>query len=122
MELVYKTKIIDIGKLASEFLMHNMFIIFKDNAPEELKDYCYIHLENDLISEIKGGDILFIDEEQYYVTAVGEAVNNNLNELGHITLNFTGQSVSPVAGTLMLEKKEIAPIKNGTIIKVIRNK
>ena len=48
-------------------------------------------------------------------------VNKNLKELGHITYNFLGEEEAKVAGTLYLEKKEIAPIAVGTILKIIRN-
>lgn len=122
MQTIYRTSITNIGSLARDFLEHNMFIIFKDNAPDELKDYCYIHSENNLMDQIKSGDVLFIDQEDYNVTAVGGLVNQNLNDLGHITLKFSGQTDAPVAGTLVLEKKEIAPINSGTIIKIVRNK
>ncbi len=44
----------------------------------------------------------------------------NLNELGHITYNFLGEVDAKVGGTLYLEKKEIAPIGVGTILKIIR--
>lgn len=121
MDLIYKTVITDIGKNASEFIEQNMFIIFLSNMPEELRDYCYIHNENNLIHNIEVGDTLFLDEVDYKVTAVGKVVNQNLSELGHITFKFDGQTEVGPAGTLYLEQKEIVPPKNGTIIKVIRD-
>lgn len=120
MKLIYKTEITSIGESASGFLEHEMFIIFKDNAPEDLKDYCFIHNENNLVQDIEKGDILFIGESQYKIISVGTMVNQNLNELGHITFKFNGDDMANIAGTLFLEKKEIVPPENGTILKVIR--
>lgn len=120
MKVIYKTRIEEIGEKASEFIQANMFITFKGNAPEELKEYCYIHCENNLTEDIKPQDILFIDETDYEIKAVGELVNTNLNELGHITYNFLGEAEAKIGGTLYLEKKEIAPIGVGTTLKIIR--
>lgn len=120
MRIIYSTRIEEVGKRAHEFIEANMFITFKGNAPEELKEYCYIHYENDLIEKIKPKDILYIGDVDYEIKAVGDLVNINLNELGHITYNFLGEEDGKVGGTLYLEKKEIAPIGVGTIIKIIR--
>lgn len=121
MNIIYKTQITNMGKMAQAFLESNMFIIFKDNAPEELTDYCYVHNDNDLKEIIKVNDTLYIDDVKYNITAVGDAVNDNLRQLGHITLKFTGDKEASLPGTLFLERKKIVPPHNGTIIKIIRN-
>ncbi|WP_252224931.1 MULTISPECIES: PTS glucitol/sorbitol transporter subunit IIA [unclassified Clostridium] len=121
MKTIYSTKIEKIGENAEEFFAANMFITFKDNAPQELIDYCFIHNENNLLEEIMPKDILSIGDVTYEIKAVGELVNKNLKELGHITYNFLGEEEAQVGGTLYLEKKEIAPIAVGTILKIIRN-
>lgn len=120
MELIYSTQINKIGDNANEFLEHNMFVTFKDNAPQELENYCYIHSENNLVKEILTDDVLSINNVDYKITSVGELVNQNLSELGHITFKFTGEKDGAIGGTLYLEKKEIAPIGVGTILKIIR--
>lgn len=122
MDLIYRTIITDIGKNASDFLEHNMLIIFQTELPEELKDYCYIHNENNLVKDIEVGDILYLGEDGYRITAVGDVVNENLNTIGHITFKFEGETIAGPSGTLHLEKKEIAPLKKGTIIKIVREK
>lgn len=121
MELIYSTTVDKIGKCAEEFLEHNMFIVFKNNAPQELEDYCYIHSENNLVKNIQKGDCLYIDESEYKIMAVGDVVNQNLRDLGHITFKFSGSEDASVQGTLYLENKKIAPLGQGTIIKIIRN-
>lgn len=120
MKTIYSTRIDKVGEKATDFLEAGMFITFKDDAPQELKDYCFVHQENNLVEDIKENDILCIDNENYIVEFVGEAVNKNLNDLGHITFNFQGETETRAAGTLYLEKKEIVPIAVGTILKIIR--
>lgn len=121
MKIIYDTQITDIGNKASDFLKNDMFIIFKENVPQELADYCYIHNKNSFMEDIKPEDILCIDNIEYKITSVGNMVNQNLNQLGHITFKFTGDREAAIPGTLFLEKKKIAPLRKGTVIKIIRN-
>ncbi|MBU3112223.1 PTS glucitol/sorbitol transporter subunit IIA [Clostridium lacusfryxellense] len=120
MDIIYKTEVTYIGKRVKDFIKSDMFIIFKENAPEDLKDYCFLHNKNELTKNIEVDDNLFLGETQYKITAVGEYVNKNLKELGHITFKFSGETEANIAGTLFLEKKEIVPPENGTIIKILR--
>ena len=41
MSLVYENKIIGAGDMVSAFQGEKMFILFGDNAPDTLKDFCY---------------------------------------------------------------------------------
>ena len=41
MKVIYECKIKAQGGCAEEFRETNMFVIFGDNAPPEIKDYCY---------------------------------------------------------------------------------
>lgn len=121
MKVVYNTQITSIGSRANDFLENNMFIVFKENVPLELADYCYVHSENNLTDDIKPGDVLYIDNTSYKVTAVGSLVGQNLKQLGHITFKFNGACEATIPGTLFLEDKKIVPIEKGTNIKIIRN-
>lgn len=120
MKLIYKTIITNVGNQAKELFEQDMFIIFKEDVPEYLSDYCFLHAENNLISEIENNDIVKIGDEVYKVTAVGSVVNENLLNLGHITFKFSGEFDATIPGTLYLEKKEIVPPVNGTKIEIVR--
>ncbi|HEY8804126.1 MAG TPA: PTS glucitol/sorbitol transporter subunit IIA [Clostridium sp.] len=120
MDIIYNTTVTYIGSKVSDFIKSDMFIIFKENVPQDLKEYCFLHNKNELTKDIEVDDILFLGENQYKVTSVGGYVNQNLRELGHITLKFSGETEDSVSGTLFLEKKEIVPPENGTIIKIKR--
>lgn len=121
MDIIYNTVVTYIGNNVSQFIKQDMFIIFKENVPEDLKDYCFLHNNNELIKNIEVDDTLFLGESQYKITAVGQYVNQNLRDLGHITFKFSGEVKASVSGTLFLEKKEIVPPVNGTIIKILRD-
>lgn len=72
--MIYKTTVTKLGALASDFLEENMLILFKNNAPEELAEYCVLHQENQLIDKIQPGDTAILAGQAFVVTAVGSAV------------------------------------------------
>ncbi|CZR02762.1 phosphotransferase system glucitol/sorbitol-specific iia component [Trichococcus palustris] len=115
---IYSTVITEIGPNAKEFLEEDMMVLFGDDAPEALRPYCFLIEQNVLENEIQLGYELFIDDEKYEITAVGNVVNKNLKDLGHITINFSGETVADLAGTLYVENKQVNAIKEGTTIKI----
>ena len=95
-----------------------MLILFGDNAPEGLKEYAYQIIINRAKEEITTEMILAIGKTDFKITAVGNLVTKNLNQLGHITMKFTGETTAELPGTLYLEGKEIPIITVGTKITI----
>ncbi|MFV5768225.1 PTS glucitol/sorbitol transporter subunit IIA [Mammaliicoccus sciuri] len=116
---MYQTEIKKIGKDANAFEAEKMIILFGDNAPNELVDFCYIIDINPVENEITESNKLFIDGTEYGITKVGSAVNKNLNDLGHITLKFDGSTNAEQSGSLYLEDKEIVTLQEGSKIEII---
>jgi len=121
--VIYETNVTEINENAAEFLKEDMLVVFGPDAPPELSPFCYIIEKNKLKNDIKEGDTLILDNEEYSIINVGEAVNKNLKNLAHITLNFKGkeEAESNLAGNLYLEDKNIANIEVGSTIKIRRN-
>ncbi|WP_026882656.1 PTS glucitol/sorbitol transporter subunit IIA [Clostridium akagii] len=119
MKLIYNTKITKIGDMVPDFYPEKMVIMFKENAPQDLADYCILHNINQLNEEIKMGHTLKIGNVEYKITAVGDVVNKNLRDLGHICLKFDGSKKAALDGTLYLEDKEIKEVSIGDIVQVV---
>ncbi|MGI8386516.1 PTS glucitol/sorbitol transporter subunit IIA [Robertmurraya sp. P23] len=116
----YETKINKLGPSVSEFLGEKMFILFGENAPIELAEYCLLIDVNPVEGDIVVGDILKMGNKEYSITAVGDAVKKNLVSLGHITLKFDGSQSPELPGTLYLEEANItADIEPGSEIQII---
>lgn len=115
---IYQTEIQEIGENASEFLSLHMLVLFGGEAPPELKPFCFIIEKNILKGVIEPGDVLWMDDQKYHVKSVGNQVNRNLAELGHITLNFQEEAEQDMAGTLYLEPKKLIDLKKGSILKI----
>lgn len=106
METKFEAKITKIGMRAEEFQDQNMILLFGDIAPEDLEDYCFILDSHYLKKNVCIGDILIIDNCKYEITGIGDVANQNLNSLGHITLNFgnTSEKKDWLGGSIYLEE------------------
>lgn len=120
MKIIYHTIVTNVGCSFNAFIDEKILIMFKDNAPDELLEYCILHEKNSRRDDIKSGDILVIGDKEYLITAVGEDVIENLDNLGHVTLRFDGSREAKLPGTIHVEGKIIGDIEVGTDIKVIR--
>ncbi|HDS3721436.1 MULTISPECIES: PTS glucitol/sorbitol transporter subunit IIA [Staphylococcus] len=114
---MYQTEVKSIGVSAEAFISEKMVILFGENAPQELVDFCYIIQVND-VEAIDETQKLYVDGVSFNITKVGTAVEKNLNDLGHITLKFDGSTVAEQSGTLYLEDKSLPEIKEGTVIEI----
>lgn len=119
MKVIYENEIKALGASVNEFAGGNMFIIFGENAPDELKDYCYSVSVNPINGTIAPGQILKIDDNEYKITAVGEEAPVTLAGLGHMTINMNGLTEADLPGTLYTEAAAIPEMKVGTKISIV---
>lgn len=115
---VFKTIVKEIGKEAQEFQSINMLIFFGERAPSALRDSCFIIADHNLDGKIKKGMRLKIGKTDYQITAVGDEVNTNLQNLGHIAVKFTGEKKAELPGSLYVEKKTFPKIEVGTEVEM----
>ncbi|BDG46047.1 MULTISPECIES: PTS glucitol/sorbitol transporter subunit IIA [Parageobacillus] len=120
MRTIYENTIKSVGPMAEEFLSEKMLILFGDRAPDELKNYCFVIDVVEVTEEIQTGDVLYMDNEKFVITSVGDVVCQNLGRLGHITLKFDGSTTPQLPGTLHLEQKELPKIGVGTKLKIMK--
>lgn len=116
---IFETIVKEIGSDAELFKSENLLILFGEDAPDTLTDYCFNIKMNKSKNEIKPGMTLRFDKQDYKITAVGEKVKKNLDELGHITVKFDGSTKAKLPGTLYVEKKEYPAIQIGTEISIL---
>ena len=117
MAVIYDNKVKGLGACVAEF--EGMFILFGDNAPDTLKDYCYTIDVNPIQQEIKAGQKAVIDGKEYNITAVGDVVMQNLGNLGHVTFSFTGETEAELPGTIYLEEATVPKFEVGSTIQII---
>lgn len=121
MKVIYENQVKGMGDCVLEFADTNMFIIFGENAPDEIKDYCYVVSVNPLNGEIAAGQTLEIDGESYQITAVGYEAPHTLAGLGHCTFKFGGLTEADLPGQICIEDKPMPTLKIGSTIRIIEN-
>lgn len=119
MKVIYENKIKALGNCVNEFQDENMFIMFGNNAPEELRDYCYSVDVNPVNGTICAGQVLKIGDSTYEITAVGEEAPVTLAGLGHCTIKFSGQTTVELPGTIYVENKHMPVMEEGTVIQIL---
>lgn len=100
----YKVEIKEIGESAEVMLETQQIILFNEQAPKELKEFCVITDSQPVQSKIQPGDTLSFEDLLFTITAVGDVANDNLNTLGHVTLCFDGATESKLPGHIHLDR------------------
>lgn len=116
METIYKNKIKNIGSEVSAFEGEPMFILFGDNAPDTLKDFCYTVDIQPVSETIEVGHTVEIDGNEYKITAIGDVAEKNLVSLGHVTIVFDGSAEASLPGSIYVENLEVPKLSIGSEI------
>lgn len=115
---IFETNVVEIGKEAQDFGEIGMAILFGSEAPDALRSSCYIINVKPVLKEIKNNMVLKIDGNKYRITAVGNEVQTNLSNLGHIAISFTGATEAKLPGTMYVEEKKYPKFKINTEITI----
>ena len=121
MKKYYSTIVQELGTQVHAFKGARMLILFNENAPQELREYCVLHRGNKLEDTVEPGDIFRLGKTDYKIVYVGSQVQKNLRDLGHITLRFNANEEGEnLEGSLYLENKEVGDIEPGEEIAIYR--
>lgn len=99
-KVIYHSKIKQIGDFAKEALADGMLILFKEGAPSDFANYCFIHSHDELRQNLEIGQCIQLGKHTYRITSVGEVATTNFKELGHITLRFDGNYEAELPGSV----------------------
>jgi len=119
MTVIYQTTITRIGQSAPDALCDKMLITFREGAPADIEEYCFIHCHGELKGALRPGSQLELGDICYPVTAVGDVAEQNLRELGHITLRFDGQTEAEFPGTVHVTGPVPEALQAGCTVKFV---
>ncbi|MGX7244788.1 PTS glucitol/sorbitol transporter subunit IIA [Enterococcus quebecensis] len=100
-----------------------MIILFGESATEGLKEYSVIQkFQGTQSLEMRKGDSLKIDKQEYKILYVGSFANNNLNSIAHVTLVFDNvPEEDAIVNGIYLTPNAFPTIKVGTTLEYISN-
>ncbi|WP_010531684.1 PTS glucitol/sorbitol transporter subunit IIA [Lentibacillus jeotgali] len=115
---MYKSTVKQVGPLALAFEEEKVVILFGPDAPDELKEVSIIHeAEEDSDNEpIKKDGKFAVDNQEYTITAVGSSANDNLKELGHISIYFSEPNEDVLPGAIFASPSKLPDIQDGSVI------
>lgn len=119
MSIIYENVVKGMGDMVEAFADEKMFVLFGENAPDTLKDFCYTITVKKAEDTIAVGQTLEIDGTSYPIVGVGEVVQKNLEALGHITVSFSGNAENGLPGSLVVEQAEVPKLNIGSVIRII---
>lgn len=115
MSVKLSTSIVELGEQSEELVNNNMVILFDKDAPEAIRNYCLLIDNHRFEDEIVAGDSLSVDGTPFVITKVGDAANENLKNLGHVTLSFGKKNFEDILpGSIHLEEPLLQKIKQGS--------
>ena len=104
-----KLKILEIGKMVPEFEPENLFVLFGQSAPPELREISVIidFKKNDNGIYFREGSKLVISGREYTITEVGAGTATEANADGYTTTSTgtTGEIVDATQGAVFTNTK-----------------
>lgn len=99
---IYSTTVKSVGSMVSETADAGMYVLFGGNAPDALREYCFLVEVTPVQGQIAPGQTFTAGSSTFPITAVGDVVNTNLHQLGHMTVQFDGATTAPMPGTMVV--------------------
>jgi len=115
----YVTEVTAVGPLFPEFREHGLVILFGETAPDDLREFVVQHRPVVADSAPQPGDVLELAGEQFAVTAVGDAVHENLLRLGHVSVKADANTSPPLPGDVCVEAKPLPDLEPGSIVRIL---
>ncbi len=112
----YATTVTRVGEQVPAFIPEGILIFFAEGAPEELHFFSVLHEPEVTTGGVQVGDLVRLGDLELRVTAVGDVLNENMVNLGHIDLKANGAETAPLAGDLCVEAIPLTMIEPGTRI------
>ncbi len=117
-ELRYETQVVAVGAQAASFFAEGLVVFFGEDAPEELAEFSVIHRPTVTVAGVAPGDVVTIGEARLTVLAVGPVANENLANLGHLTLKRNGLHDAPLPGDVCCDTGPVPEIAVGDRISI----
>jgi glucitol/sorbitol PTS system EIIA component len=115
----YASVVVSVGAYAREFFDAGIVVLFGEQAPEELAEFAVIHRPTIADGGIAPGDLVHLGDEVITVLAVGEVADENLVNLGHLSLKRNGEHVAALPGDVCCDEGSIPPIAPGDEIRIV---
>ena len=114
--ILYEAEITEVGSLAEEAYKDGYIITFIDGPFKDFMDYCLsLEVIKNKADQIQCGDKILLDDNTFVIKAIGNKALENLKELGHVTIKFSGEKEVGNPGDINVSK-----VSNDFDIKMVK--
>jgi PTS system glucitol/sorbitol-specific IIA component len=115
---MYRSKVIEVGELVSQFADQQLVVLFGPSAPDELKEISVIHEieQDDSVEPLRRGGTISFGSESFRIEEVGPMANANLREMGHLSVYFRTTPGDILPGAIRVSPMGFPDIKAGDCI------
>jgi PTS system glucitol/sorbitol-specific IIA component len=115
---MYRSKVIEVGELVSQFADQQLVVLFGASAPDELKEISVIHEleESDSAEPLQPGGTISFGAESFRIDEVGPMANANLREMGHLSIYFRSTPGDLLPGAIRVSPVGFPDIEAGDSI------
>lgn len=116
-----QSTVIQIGKDAID-KDDPVIILFDETATEALQKVSVIQRfeetdqQEEQWTDLRRGDAVLFDEQEYTVAFIGSSVHENLRSLGHTTFIFKNEGETPLDTSIYLAPYKLPAVMDGTTI------
>ena len=115
----YASVVVSVGEFASEFFDAGIVVLFGEDAPEELAEFAVLHRPTTTDGGLVAGDRIRLGDEVITVLAVGEVADENLVNLGHLSLKRNGAREVALPGDVCCDEGPIPSLRPGDAIRIV---
>lgn len=115
----YACEVVSVGPEARAFFGEGIAVLFSDDAPGELREFSIIHRPEVTEGGVRAGDRILMGGEAVVVLAVGDVVNDNLRELGHLVLKRNGKTEAELPGDVCCDEGPIPAVSPGDTVRIV---
>jgi len=97
-QVKFDSVVLSVGEMAEAFRAAGVLVLFGEGVPEELKSVAVVHRAHVTTGSLAPGDIVAFGGEEMEILAVGGVANENLTNLGHLSLKRNGETTAALPG------------------------
>lgn len=115
----YACEVVAVGEQAALFFEAGMVVLFAEGAPEELVDIAVLHRPSVTDGGLVPGDVIHLGDEVVTVLAVGEVADENLVNLGHLSLKRNGEREAALPGDVCCDVGPVPDLRPGDEVRIV---
>lgn len=115
----YVSQVVAVGDQAPLFFEAGMVVLFGVGAPEELADVAVLHRPTTTTGGLVPGDTIHLGGEVVTVLAVGDVADENLVNLGHLSLKRNGEREAALPGDVCCDVGPIPDLTPGDELRIV---